>query len=106
MTSDFGNKMINFEISENDFKLNYILRDTLLNPSYTINNGLLTFSNIANVPNLGNMDLFIKLDDHIHLLPSEALDKNNTITISEIREKWSYTFTSPSHDNVNFSTEN
>jgi len=27
MTSDFGNKMIDFEISENDFKLNYVLED-------------------------------------------------------------------------------
>lgn len=27
MTSDFGNKMIDFEISENDFKLNYVLSD-------------------------------------------------------------------------------
>lgn len=27
MTSDFGNKMIDFEISENDFKLNYVLAD-------------------------------------------------------------------------------
>ena len=24
LTSDFGNKMIDFEISENDFKLNYV----------------------------------------------------------------------------------
>ena len=27
MTSDFGNKMIDFEISEDDFKLNYVLAD-------------------------------------------------------------------------------
>lgn len=27
MTTDFGNKMIDFEISENDFKLNYVLPD-------------------------------------------------------------------------------
>lgn len=27
MTSDFGNKMIDFEISDNDFKLNYVLAD-------------------------------------------------------------------------------
>jgi len=27
MTSDFGNKMIDFEISENDFKINYVLPD-------------------------------------------------------------------------------
>lgn len=27
MTSDFGNKLIDFEISENDFKLNYVLPD-------------------------------------------------------------------------------
>nr|WP_314492843.1 hypothetical protein [uncultured Chryseobacterium sp.] len=27
MTSDFGNKMIDFEISENDFKLHYVLAD-------------------------------------------------------------------------------
>lgn len=27
MTSDFGNKMIDFEISEKDFKLNYVLAD-------------------------------------------------------------------------------
>ncbi|KUJ52042.1 hypothetical protein [Chryseobacterium sp. JAH] len=27
LTSDFGNKMIDFEISENDFKLNYVLAD-------------------------------------------------------------------------------
>lgn len=27
LTSDFGNKMIDFEISENDFKLNYVLPD-------------------------------------------------------------------------------
>ncbi|MCI3937325.1 hypothetical protein MQX03_08940 [Chryseobacterium aahli] len=27
MTSDFGNKMIDFEISESDFKLNYVLAD-------------------------------------------------------------------------------
>ncbi len=27
MTSDFGNKMIDFEISENNFKLNYVLAD-------------------------------------------------------------------------------
>ncbi|WP_449400308.1 hypothetical protein [Chryseobacterium wanjuense] len=27
MTSDFGNKLIDFEISENSFKLNYVLPD-------------------------------------------------------------------------------
>lgn len=27
LTSDFGNKLIDFEISENDFKLNYVLPD-------------------------------------------------------------------------------
>ncbi|MCA6067461.1 hypothetical protein JI747_009755 [Chryseobacterium sp. RG1] len=27
MTSDFGNKLIDFEISDNDFKLNYVLPD-------------------------------------------------------------------------------
>lgn len=27
MTTDFGNKMIDFEVSENDFKLNYVLPD-------------------------------------------------------------------------------
>ena len=27
MTTDFGNKMIDFELSENDFKLNYVLPD-------------------------------------------------------------------------------
>ena len=35
MTSDFGNKMIDFEISENDFKLNYVLED--LNKKMVIN---------------------------------------------------------------------
>ena len=27
LTSDFGNKLIDFEVSENDFKLNYVLSD-------------------------------------------------------------------------------
>jgi hypothetical protein len=27
LTSDFGNKLIDFEISEDDFKLNYVLPD-------------------------------------------------------------------------------
>ncbi|WP_445432191.1 hypothetical protein [Chryseobacterium indoltheticum] len=27
LTSDFGNKLIDFEVSENDFKLNYVLPD-------------------------------------------------------------------------------
>lgn len=27
LTSDFGNKLIDFEISDNDFKLNYVLQD-------------------------------------------------------------------------------
>lgn len=35
MTSDFGNKMIDFEISESDFKLNYVLED--LNKKMVIN---------------------------------------------------------------------
>lgn len=35
MTSDFGNKMIDFEISENHFKLNYVLED--LNKKMVIN---------------------------------------------------------------------
>lgn len=35
MTSDFGNKMIDFEISDNDFKLNYVLED--LNKKMVIN---------------------------------------------------------------------
>ena len=35
LTSDFGNKMIDFEISENDFKLNYVLAD--LNKKMVIN---------------------------------------------------------------------
>ncbi len=35
MTSDFGNKMIDFEISENDFKLNYVIED--LNKKMVIN---------------------------------------------------------------------
>lgn len=35
MTSDFGNKMIDFEISENDFKLNYVLED--LNKKMVLN---------------------------------------------------------------------
>ncbi|MCY0969849.1 hypothetical protein [Chryseobacterium wangxinyae] len=35
ITSDFGNKMIDFEISESDFKLNYVLED--LNKKMVIN---------------------------------------------------------------------
>jgi len=35
MTSDFGNKMIDFEISESDFKINYVLED--LNKKMVIN---------------------------------------------------------------------
>jgi hypothetical protein len=35
MTSDFGNKMIDFEISEDNFKLNYVLED--LNKKMVIN---------------------------------------------------------------------
>jgi len=35
MTSDFGNKLIDFEISDNDFKLNYVLPD--LNKKLVIN---------------------------------------------------------------------
>ena len=27
LTSDFGNKLIDFEVSDNDFKLNYVLPD-------------------------------------------------------------------------------
>jgi hypothetical protein len=35
MTTDFGNKMIDFEISDKDFKLNYVLED--LNKKMVIN---------------------------------------------------------------------
>ncbi|MDV8157607.1 hypothetical protein ACG907_12470 [Acinetobacter bereziniae] len=86
----------------NEIKLGYNIRDTLLNPIYTIDNTKVTFTNILNVKNLGKLDLFIKLNNNIYLIPSEALDKNKTITLSEIKEKWTYTFNHPLFSKVIF----
>jgi hypothetical protein len=75
LTSDFGNKLIDFEISENDFKLNYVLPD--LDKKIVIN--------------------FLK-NDFQHLLRqkypvNESFENNNSkIYLSKIDKKTYYLF--------------
>ncbi|MFW2174711.1 hypothetical protein ACG95N_14450 [Acinetobacter guillouiae] len=97
---EFGSTLDN---TTNEIKLDYNIRDTLLNPVYRNDHTKVTFTNILNVKNLGKLDLFIKLDGNIYLIPSEALDKNKTITLSQIKEKWRYTFDHPLFTKVIFS---
>lgn len=97
---EFGSTLSN---TTNGIKLGYGARDTLLNPIYTNNENNIICKNIVNVKNLGNLDLFIKIDGEDFLIPSEALDENKSITLSEIREKWGYTFNHPFFSKVIFS---
>lgn len=92
LQDEFGSSL---NYTSQGIMLNYSIRTTLLNPTYTNKNHKIIFQNISNVNNLGILDLFIKNDNKIYLIPSEALDESNSVPLEEIREKWIYAFEHP-----------
>lgn len=105
MTSDFGNKLIDFEISENDFKLNYVLPDLdkkivinflkndfreLLRKQYPVNE---TFENGHSKIFLSKMDnktYYLFFGKENGLLKQIVYTKNN-------KEKIDFTFDAKKH---------
>jgi len=105
MTSDFGNKLIDFEISENDFKLNYVLPDLdkkivinflkndfqhLLRKQYPVNE---SFENENSRIYLSKMDkkaYYLFFNKENGLLKQIIYTKNN-------KEKIDFTFDSKKH---------
>ncbi|KPE51318.1 hypothetical protein [Chryseobacterium indologenes] len=105
MTSDFGNKLIDFEISENDFKLNYVLPDLdkkivinflkndfreLLRKQYPVNE---TFENDHSKIFLSKMDhkaYYLFFGKENGLLKQIVYTKNN-------KEKIDFTFDAKKH---------
>lgn len=100
MTTDFGNKMIDFEISENDFKLNYVLPDLdkkmvinflkndfqeLLRKNYSVNERFENDKFVINVSKINNKIYYLFFDKQSDILNQIIYTKNK-------REKIDFTF--------------
>ena len=100
MTSDFGNKMIDFEISENDFKLNYVLPDLdkkmiinflktdfqeLLKQKYPVSESFENENSIILTSKANKKEYFLFLDKKNEMLTQIVYTKNK-------REKIDFTF--------------
>lgn len=100
MTSDFGNKMIDFEISENDFKLNYVLADLdkkmvinflkndfqeLLRKSYPVSERFENNESIIDISKIDKKIYYLFFDKKTDILTQIIYTKNN-------REKIDFTF--------------
>ena len=105
MTSDFGNKMIDFEISENDFKLNYVLADLdkkmvinflkndfqeLLKRKFSVNESFENEDSKIYLSNVDKKNYYLFFDKNSGLLNQIIYTKNN-------REKIDFTFGAKKH---------
>ena len=100
MTSDFGNKMIDFEISDNDFKLNYVLADLdkklvinflkndfqeLLKRKFSVNESFEDTKSIISLSKMGKKSYYLFFDKENSLLTKIIYTKKN-------REKINFSF--------------
>lgn len=100
MTSDFGNKMIDFEISENDFKLNYVLTDLdkkmvinflrndfqeLLKQKYTVTESFENENSKIHLSNIDKKQYYLFYDKNSAFLNQIIYTKNK-------KEKINFTF--------------
>ncbi|KFC24730.1 hypothetical protein IO90_01060 [Chryseobacterium sp. FH1] len=105
MTSDFGNKMIDFEISENDFKLNYVLADLdkkmvinflkndfqeLLKRNFSVSESFENNDSKIYLSNVDKKQYFLFFDKNSGLLNQVIYTKNK-------REKINFTFEAKKH---------
>lgn len=105
MTSDFGNKMIDFEISENDFKLNYVLADLdkkmvinflksdfqeLLKRKFSVNESFENNDSKIYLSNVDKKQYYLFFDKNSGLLNQVIYTKNR-------REKIDFTFEAKKH---------
>lgn len=105
LTSDFGNKLIDFEISENDFKLNYVLPDLdkkivinflkndfheLLRQSYPVAESFENGNSRIYLSKIDNKTYYLFFNKDNHLLKQIVYTKNN-------KEKIDFTFDAKKH---------
>lgn len=105
MTSDFGNKMIDFEISENNFKLNYVLADLdkkmvinflkndfqeLLKRKFSVSESFENEDSKIYLSNIDKKRYYLFFDKNSGLLNQVIYTKNN-------REKIDFTFEAKKH---------
>ncbi|RMZ60549.1 hypothetical protein D1632_00770 [Chryseobacterium nematophagum] len=106
LTSDFGNKLIDFEISQDRFKINYILPDLkkrvilnflkndfqqLLKREYSINESFEQETTSIYLSKGENKKYYLFLNKENHLLNKIIYTKNN-------KEKIDFTFDSKKHN--------
>ncbi len=105
MTSDFGNKLIDFEISDNDFKLNYVLPDLdkkmvinflrndfqrLLKREYPVLDSFEDDNSKIYLSKIDNQSYYLFYNKHNSLLKKVVYTKNN-------KEKINFTFDAKKH---------
>ncbi|WP_228445121.1 hypothetical protein [Chryseobacterium shandongense] len=105
LTSDFGNKLIDFEITENNFKLNYVLPDLdkkivinflkndfqeLLRQSYHVSESFENETDIIYLSNAGKKAYYLFYNKENQLLKQIVYTKNN-------KEKIDFTFDAKKH---------
>ncbi|MCW3160988.1 hypothetical protein [Chryseobacterium oryctis] len=105
MTSDFGNKLIDFEISDNDFKLNYVLPDLdkkivinflkndfqlLLKQKYPVNESFENNNSKIYLSKIDNKAHYLFFNKENGLLNQIVYTKNN-------KEKIDFTFDAKKH---------
>ncbi|WP_267404492.1 MULTISPECIES: hypothetical protein [unclassified Chryseobacterium] len=105
MTSDFGNKLIDFEISENDFKLNYVLPDLdkkivinflkndfqqLLKQKYPVNESFENENSKIYLSKIDKKSYYLFFNKENGLLKQIIYTKNN-------KEKIDFTFDAKKH---------
>lgn len=105
MTSDFGNKLIDFEISDNDFKLNYVLPDLdkkmvinflrndfqrLLKMEYPVLDSFEDDNSKIYLSKIDNQSYYLFYNKHNSLLKKVVYIKNN-------KEKINFTFDAKKH---------
>ncbi|MDQ0592527.1 hypothetical protein QFZ37_000896 [Chryseobacterium ginsenosidimutans] len=105
LTSDFGNKLIDFEISENDFKLNYVLPDLdkkivinflkndfqhLLKQKYPVTESFENESSKIYLSKIDNKSYYLFFNKENYLLKQIVYTKNK-------KEKIDFTFDAKKH---------
>jgi hypothetical protein len=105
LTSDFGNKLIDFEISENDFKLNYVLPDLdkkivinflkndfqqLLKQKYPVTESFENENSKIYLSKIDNKTYYLFFNKEDQLLKEIVYTKNN-------KEKIDFTFDAKKH---------
>jgi len=105
LTSDFGNKLIDFEISEEDFKLNYVLPDMdkkivinflkndfgeLLKQNYPVSQSFENKTDYIYLSKADNKAYYLFFNKENQLLKQIVYTKNN-------REKIDFTFDAKKH---------